>query len=150
MKNLRFRTLPGTITIIFLAAAATFLSLWAMGSGPASTAYAASSVPPQGLEQAYKEPMAPLDSLLNEDGTLDLQSGFTGSADPTGWQMVSEPGAPPRFIKDNEAREQFTSKGIEAPLAPGDEKWDGRFFAPGVTSTVYAIAVSGSDVYVGG
>jgi hypothetical protein len=39
----------------------------------------------------------PLDTLLQPDGTLDLSSGFSGSLDPSGWELVSGAGERPRF-----------------------------------------------------
>ena len=41
----------------------------------------------------------PLEKLLNEDGTLDLGAGFSGSVDPSGWQMKTRPGGEPRFVR---------------------------------------------------
>ncbi len=38
----------------------------------------------------------------------------------------------------------------QLPLVPGDENWDNRPGLPGLSGDVYAIAVSGSNVYVGG
>lgn len=50
-----------------------------------------------------------LDALLNEDGTLNLDSGYRGSIDPSGFELVSGEGEAPRF-------EALAS-------VPGDEKW---------------------------
>src|SRR5437870_794320 len=50
---------------------------------------------PAGLGQTA----TPLEKLLNPDGTLNTKSGFTGSLDPTGWEMVSGRGEPPRFAR---------------------------------------------------
>src|SRR5205823_2902182 len=35
-------------------------------------------------------------------------------------------------------------------FVPGDENWDDGFYLPAVNGDVYAIAISGSDVYLGG
>lgn len=75
-----------------------------------------------------------LRSLLNPDGSINIHTGFSGSANATGYAMVSGPGGEPRFI------ESF----------PGDEQWDNQFGVHGIAGQVYAIAISGTDVYVGG
>jgi hypothetical protein len=76
------------------------------------------------IEPSNKNPS--IASLLNPDGSLD----------PTGWRMVATSEGPPRFIPET--------------AFLGDEKWDRRFFSPGTSGRVQAIATSGSDVYVGG
>ena len=90
-----------------------------------------------GSTVASPSPGKPLGELLTEDGTLNLPSGFHGSIDPTGWQLVSMKGEEPRF----------------AELIPGDERWDDQFqsFPAGTNADVYAIVV-GADhvVYLGG
>jgi hypothetical protein len=97
-----------------------------------------------------QQSLQPLDSLLLADGTLNLQTDFSGSLNPRGWQLVGEPGQPPRFVRASEPMETAAHAGPDAPTAPGDEFWDDRFDALGVTGYVRAIAVSGTDVYVGG
>src|SRR5207237_6392188 len=70
-----------------------------------------------------------------------------------GWSMVVGPNGQPRFVKTGKQGQQATAKprsATSSPLAPGDENWDDRFNPPGTNGIVYAIAVSGSDVYVGG
>jgi len=112
--------------------------------GPTSVAaHPETSTPGQALN--------PLESLLKADGTLDLHAGFSGSLDPRGWKMVSEPGRPLRFVRSDEAGRATNGSGSLAPAAaPGDEQWDDRFNTLGVSGYVRAIAVSGNDVYVGG
>lgn len=78
----------------------------------------------------------PLEQLLNEDGTLNLAAGFTGTLDPAGYRMVTDTDGAPRFV-------------AEASCNP-DESWDDRFWPFGVDSVVRAIAINGTDVYVGG
>ena len=91
--------------------------------------------------------------MLNEDGTLNLSSGFSGSLDPSGWQMVSLAGEPPRFVpSDAKGASQPQAKlNPDEPETAGDENWDDRF-GQGILGNVFALAVSadGSDVYVGG
>jgi hypothetical protein len=88
--------------------------------------------------------------LLRADGTLDLHAGFSGSLDPRGWRMVSQPGQPPRFVPAGDAEAGVRASAPRASAAPGDEFWDDRFDVLGVSGYVYALAVSGEDVYVGG
>ena len=79
--------------------------------------------------------MTPLARFLGSDGTLRTPAGFQGSLDPAGWKMKQSGGAP-----------------VFAPLSvPTDTGWYAGFdSAGGMDSPVYAVAVSGTDVYVGG
>jgi hypothetical protein len=92
----------------------------------------------------------PLENLLLPDGALNLQAGFNGSLDPTGWTLVSEPGQSPRFGRVRRSGEIMN---ISAAV-PGDEFWDDRFGGQSgehsPNGQVCAIAVSGNEVYVGG
>src|SRR3954451_17959999 len=119
--------------------------------------------PMQEQEQSRQpgQPATPLERVLNKDGTLDLSTGFSGSIDPKGWRMETSPNGEPRFVKSDDQQQQQQPPPAEprsttstpsslSPLAPGDENWDPRFNLPGVNNYVYAIAISGSDVYVGG
>lgn len=92
-----------------------------------------------------------LGTLLNPDGTLNLAAGFSGSLDARGWQMTTGPNGTPRFT-----RASASLPDVNAPTATGDEWWDDQFLLgvyytpqPG-NSSVFAIAVSGTDIYVGG
>src|SRR5204863_4249997 len=84
--------------------------------------------------------------------------GFNGNLDPTGWQLTTAPDQKPRFVRvggdgKSEVRNQkseIRSQGSYAPRDPGDENWDDRFYSSGLDGPVYAVAVSGSNVYVGG
>lgn len=50
--------------------------------------------------QVINQPVGrPLASLLNSDGTLNLDTGYRGNLDPSGWQVVAQPGAQPRFVR---------------------------------------------------
>jgi hypothetical protein len=90
------------------------------------------------LPAAEASPFAadqPLAELLNPDGTLNLAAGFRGSLDARGWQLMSGPGEAPRF----------------APLAAAsDENWAEDFGPPGTDGAVFALAVDGDNLYVGG
>jgi hypothetical protein len=83
-------------------------------------------------------PTMSLERALNADGTLNLASAADANLDVRGWSMTTLPNGAPRFVRSN------------APQAAGDEKWDGQFTVPGTNGIVYAMAVKGNDVYVGG
>jgi hypothetical protein len=94
-------------------------------------------------ERGEQNQSMPLGSLLGPDGTLNLDKGFSGSVNPSGWKMELGSGGKPRFV----------TAGLQTAPAlsdPADEAWDGRFSLSGVDNIVYAISVSGTDVYVGG
>ena len=77
-----------------------------------------------------------LGTLLNDDGTLNLSSGFSGNLDPSGFKLISKKGEAPRF---------------SPVLADPDHNWFTSFQGEGFNGTlVYAIAISGTDIYVGG
>ncbi len=86
---------------------------------------------------APRLPHRSLASILRSDGTLRTK-GEPGSFDPAGYRMVLGRHGAPRFVRT-------------AAAAAGDTSWDDRFGLPGVQDgQVNAIAVAGSDVYVGG
>jgi hypothetical protein len=84
--------------------------------------------------------LRPLGDLLLPDGSLDLSAGFTGTLDPTGWQMVYAQDGAPRFLPASDAAP-------EAPLTGGNS-WNA--LGSGVNGYVYDIAILGRDVYVVG
>jgi hypothetical protein len=93
-----------------------------------------------GLSQSptsSNQPLQPLEKLLNPDGTVDLTTGFTGTLDPKGFTMSTGPNGEPRFIPSAD---------------PADARWDSIFggYSEFTYGQVNAIAVSGTDVYVGG
>jgi hypothetical protein len=92
----------------------------------------------------------PVSSILNKDGTLKIGQGASGSFDARGYRLVSGPREAPRFAAaDRQMRSAF--KGERATgLAAGDEYWDSRFGNFYTSDSVYAIAVSGTDIYLGG
>src|SRR5438552_8284624 len=90
-------------------------SLIVLGSG--STLASASPALP-----AASLPGRPLAELLNPDGTLNLNTGYSGTLNPAGWQLSGGLDGSPRFV----------------PTAPGDENWDARFNPLGTDNLVYA------------
>ncbi len=73
-----------------------------------------------------------LKNFLNPDGTIS--SNASGSFDATGFRMNYGKGGKPVF----------------SPAGPGDNYWEDGFGYSGINGIIYAIAVSGSDTYVGG
>lgn len=95
----------------------------------------------------------PLQPLLNVDGALDLHRDFSGSLDARGWKMIATGSREPRFVSETGMQKQ--SPQTEPGILADHMDWDNRFAKPGVDSTttfptVWAVTVSGSDVYVGG
>jgi hypothetical protein len=90
-----------------------------------------------------------LREILNPDGSLKLGTGVLGSFDPAGFRIVSGPGGQPIFEPDGP---DLQAGGAEIMAAAGDGNWNPQFYSSWtiVTGHVYAIAVSGTDVYVGG
>jgi hypothetical protein len=72
---------------------------------------------------------------LNPDGTL--RAGITGGFRANGFRMSAGPDGKPVFRPSK-------------TLGAGDEKWQEGYWLPGIGYVVYAVAVSGTDVYVGG
>jgi hypothetical protein len=101
-----------------------------------------------GLAVADQAPAAtlgakrPVKELLRADGTLDLSTGFSGTLDPAGFRLVTGNGGAPRFVA---AGAQAAAMACDPDAAWGDE-----FSGPGPDGPIEAIAVIGSDVYIGG
>ncbi|MCS6883627.1 MAG: hypothetical protein RMK84_20105 [Oscillochloridaceae bacterium] len=77
-----------------------------------------------------------LEDLLNPDGTLQLDGAFNGTLDVSGWQVTLDPEEGPIFQPEAGPPAQWTNLGSSTDSA--------------LNNTVLAIAVSGTDVYVGG
>jgi trimeric autotransporter adhesin len=93
--------------------------------------------PSYGTEQADPaklQPLTPLREVLNPDGSIDMNRGFSGSVDPSGWRMVNGWKGEPHFIE----------------AVPADSLWDDRFGPGGTTLMASAIAANGTEVYLGG
>ena len=81
----------------------------------------------------------PLSSVLNRSGAL---TATHGSFNAGGYRLSLGPGGAPRFSTSTSPR---TSSG------PSDASWSNAFGNPGIYGgNLVAVAVSGSDVYVGG
>jgi hypothetical protein len=129
---------------LLLLPALIFLSLYAP---PAARA---SANPP--TKRPVITQTRPLESALNPDGTLNLQSGASGSFSAAGWLMGTTADGKPRFIKASSA--SSTPHSPAAPQVAGDQSWGPDFVTglsdPSGSPYVFAIAVHGTDVYVAG
>jgi trimeric autotransporter adhesin len=83
--------------------------------------------------------MLPVESLLNADGTLSTSTGRSGALDLRGWSVTLD-----------SARGPILSHDASAPAAPSANTWSALAHTGLNSSWVNAIAVSGSDLYVGG
>ena len=100
----------------------------------------------QGPEKGTAGSERPLSEILNPDGTLKVGPGAQGSFDPKGFRMVTGQDGQPRFLPHGAGMQAEEGENL---AAAGDENWDDRFGCP-INGPVHAIAVSGTDVYVGG
>ena len=84
---------------------------------------------------------APLSTILQADGSLNLHSGFTGTIDPSGYRMVTGPEGTPRFV----------ASAIGPESDSNSVYWDDQFGLPGTSGGVAAVACDGAgNLYVGG
>jgi hypothetical protein len=90
--------------------------------------------PSSGFGQLPKQRLLPLREVLNPDGTINTAKGFSGSLDPSGWQLVNKANGEPRFIES----------------VPADSLWDDRFAPRGTVTLVSAMTAAGTDLYLGG
>jgi N-acetylneuraminic acid mutarotase len=117
------RPLGRTLRLFFIAA----LLVVAAGTAPAGPTRAEEPVPGDGVSP---------EGLLNADGTLDLATGFQGTLDLRGWEVTL----------DGERGPVLEPATVSAASAPA---W-GALPNGGLNGTVYALAVMGDDLYVGG
>src|ERR1051326_7118013 len=81
-----------------------------------------------------------LAAALNADGTL--KQGVNGSFNPRGFKL--------RYTKDGAPCFAANEPNASLPAGVCSDNWDNRFTNSGLNDRVYALAISGSDVYVGG
>ena len=96
---------------------------------------------------APSERTADLASALGADGTFQGAPGVAGTVDTSAWTLVSDlaAGEPPRFAPAADAvSPSVTAAGPRSALG-SNGSGDGA-----LNFTVYALAVSGTDLYVGG
>jgi len=119
----------------------------------------------QNNSASSKNQQVPIGSVLNSDGTLNLKSGFSGTLNPDGWKMETGPRGEPRFTRiprsGTVGSPQSRSSGMSesasrlprtrvSSFSPDDVRWKGGYEFGGIVGEVYAVAVHGTDVYVGG
>lgn len=115
-------------------------------------------IPPAGAQQPATEARIddakiPIESLLRPDGTINPDHFERGSVDLRGWRVTLGINGEPRFVRDPDGVGDASAKDHGAGLmtqVEGDEAWDGRFGPPGINGPVYALALVGNDLYVGG
>jgi trimeric autotransporter adhesin len=105
----------------------------------------AGALPPAGPVAASVDAGRPLSDALAADGTLRAHGG---SFDARGYRVTLAPNGAPRFSRVPAAG----AAGIAAGGSSLDSLWSDRFGNVGLSQAVslYAVAVSGADVYVGG
>lgn len=96
--------------------------------------------------ELHKKPA--LESAGNSGGTLNLDRGSIGSPDPKAQQGLTDKKEQKRLLRSALRTAQVLPKYPAA--VPEDANWDDRFALPGPDQDVFAIAVNGNDVYVGG
>ena len=91
---------------------------------------------------AAPAPAASPESFLNPDGTLKLDGSFRGALDLSGWNVQIDTQRGPIFA---------AAGSVEASPQAAPGEWSSLGGAiQALNNTVHAIAVSGSNVYIGG
>jgi trimeric autotransporter adhesin len=87
---------------------------------------------------------SPISNILNHDGSM--RPGVSGNFDAKGFRMWTDPNGSPRFVPEG-----LDDTSVRTPQEC-DNRWDSRFGQLGssINGAVYAVAVSGDSVYVGG
>mgnify|MGYP006286433973 CR=1 FL=1 len=108
------------------------LAVWLITSALVVSGTHASAEDASSVQQRYDISLA---ELLDENGNIELPEGFSGSIDPTGFQMVNNEGEAPRFVRSS----------------AGSGTWsDGEFGIPGCDGTITALAVMSGELFIGG
>src|SRR5438128_1778764 len=152
MNNNQFVAIKGRILVMLMFAAVAGVGILAGGAFAAAPVDMSSyKNVGNGSQSIASQAAKPLESLLNDDGTLKLSAGFSGSVsvDPKGWRMQTSPNGQPRFVKSGEQQQEqqqqhppakprstTSSPSSPSPLASGDENWDDRFGTLGMDDTV--------------
>ncbi len=88
-EHKHFWTRSGMGRVLALSALILGVSAFLLGLSTSGVLAGAPTAATSGPHLASPMPAKPLETLLNEDGTLNLASGFTGSLDPTGYRMAT-------------------------------------------------------------
>src|SRR6185369_16949556 len=133
----RQQALLAVLLLVCAALLAINTSSLSVRAGRQSAARTDRSVRPQSPAAAGPQSGAKcVANVLNEDGTV--KPGANGGFDASGFRMEYDPNGAPRFVPAPAV----------ADACPAD--WDTQFGANGVGNSVHALAVMGSDLYVGG
>jgi hypothetical protein len=100
---------------------------------------------------------ATVERLLNPDGTLNLNSGLSGTLDLHGWDVTLDSKRGPLLTRQRggseplpkQARDLHVGSGTFDPAVSLAPAWQ-ALPHHGLYGTVFALAVIGSDLYVGG
>ena len=93
----------------------------------------------------------PIEQLLTPDGNLNLTDTTRGVFDARGWELLMDEKGNPRFIRSGQGAANLPNPQQQLSMVPGDERWSNPFGTSSVDlAQVFAVAVSGQDVYVGG
>jgi hypothetical protein len=110
-------------------------------SGAPAQANSPAAPPNRDLTQSALAGGVSPEGLLNPDGTLDMSTGFQGTLDLRGWEVILDGERGPVL------------KPASRPAAPQVTAWNGlpnQGLGGGGSPSVGALAVVGSDLYVGG
>lgn len=138
--------LPNAKIFFALCRSALALVLLALSIAPDAHANGMST------QATRQQPTAPLETLLNSDGTLNLSTGFSGGLNISGWRMALAADGTPHFSRARDGEHTNNASGLKPASLSDDVNWDGRFdYPPGAVGlAVDALAVDGTDLYVGG
>ena len=132
------------LLISVIASLGTLLALLASSTAPVASA---------------QSQTIPVERLLNPDGTLNLSAGGSGTLDLSGWQVTLDSQRGPILERQSGAAQATTES---STVVGGSDPQGVLLGAPqpaplwlplpnrGLSGIVYALAISGSDVYVGG
>lgn len=96
-------------------------------------------------------PSQSIEQLLAPDGSLQLSDTARGFFDARGWELLMDAEGNPRFIRNQQNKAATNRANSQLLMAPGDERWSNPFGNPSLDiAQVFAVAVNGQDVYVGG
>ncbi|HTP08571.1 MAG TPA: hypothetical protein VMP08_09995 [Anaerolineae bacterium] len=101
------------------------------------------NAPPRAIASSES---VPAERVLNHDGTINLQSGLSGSLDLRGWTVTIDRKRGPILTRVGGGTDRSQ---IDTPNSPQSPIWT-RLFHTSVTGGVNAIALMGGDIYIGG
>jgi hypothetical protein len=101
--------------------------------------------PATSIPGVFHKSSTPLSSVLDNQCHLKPGAAVSWSCNAAGYSLIAGPGKAPRFVPTS------TSSSAVETLADGDEnRYDGFFNRVITDPLVFALAVSGTDAYIGG